>query len=154
MGRLVIDEWVWEDLNGANGDENRAQALQFLRAVYAKCDQLVAVRPSAFLNKAHSILKRTDRVGRTIAKFVSTNFLLNSIKVHFVEAESLPCLSEEACAGVKDDDQYLVQALTVDEVDVFVTSDGPLVATVRGLGYTVAHRDEFVAEYIKRYGPP
>ena len=152
MGRLVIDEWVWEDLSGANGEIPRAEAFEFLRAVYNKCDQLVAVRPSPFVDKAHAILKKTDRTGRTIAKFVSTSFLFNSIKVHFVEADSLAPLSEQAQQGVKDDDQYLVRALTVDEVEYFVTSDGPLVTVVRGLGFSVAHRDDFVAQYIQRYG--
>jgi len=54
MKRLVFDEWVWADLNGENGEEAQRETLWLLQRVLEKCDQLVTVRGSPFLNCAAS----------------------------------------------------------------------------------------------------
>jgi len=58
--RLILDEWVWADLSGANGEEAQHETLRLLQRVLDKCDQLVAVYGSPFLRKYFNLARQAS----------------------------------------------------------------------------------------------
>ena len=147
--RMVIDEWLWEDLTGSNGEARQAQTFRFLRQIHGKCDQLVCVKGSRFDEKAWSLLGRTDAELRSIARFYSYYFRLNSKKQHMVDFEALPPPHPRLEELVKDDDRYLARSVAVEGVDLLVTTDQALRDAVLELGYQAALRDPFLQDYMQ-----
>ena len=94
MSSLVLDEWLWSDLWGDNGTEKQKESLEFIAAVYRKCDCLVTVRESKFRTKGWALLKYSDVTRRDIARFVSQKFLTNTSKLKDLPSGELPSLDE------------------------------------------------------------
>jgi len=92
MRRLVLDEWVWADLNGENGEKAQRETFQLLQRVFEKCDQLVAVDGSPFLRKYFNMARHvsTGDLRLRIVKVFKAQFLENSEKLHRLQAGSLP----------------------------------------------------------------
>lgn len=152
MADLVIDEWLWSDLAQVNGVERQRQAAQFLEAVFKKCDKFVTVRGSAFDEKAGSLWKHTDLLRRTIARIYNERFAYNSEKNIILEQSDLSALDPEIAKDVKQPDQYLIQAQRAANAQLIVTTDSPLIAALDKHGIPHQHREEFVPDYIAKYG--
>jgi len=149
---LIIDEWLWADLNGENSPRAQGQSLNFIFAVFRKCDRIVIVKGSKFEKKAWSFTKHEDVRRREISKYFTRNFLYNSLKTHYLDSSSLPSVPSNLAGMTNYDDHYLIQACLVIEDAVVVTTDKSLRAALLECGKSCEHRDEFVQNYISRYG--
>jgi hypothetical protein len=82
MKRFVWDEWLWADLNGENGEEAQREAVLLLEAVFQKCDQLVTVQGSPFVQKYYAMTRQANTIILTkIVKIFKDQFLHNSEKL-------------------------------------------------------------------------
>jgi hypothetical protein len=151
MAYLIIDEWLWEDLSRAKGTEKGKEAFNFLRAIFQKCDNIVIVRPSKFLQKAWNLFSRPDLEAKYVASYFAEYFLQNSKKVRFVETSELPPLPKQFEASVKDDDHYLVQAYVFVDAELLITTDSPLKDALIAGGLNCEWRDWFLPQYIEKY---
>jgi predicted nucleic acid-binding protein len=152
MRRLVLDEWVWADLNGENGEEAQRETFRLLQRVFEKCDQLVAVEGSQFLRKYSNMMARQISLGdlrRTIIKVFKAQFFLNSEKLHCLQEGSLPDTPPELEHKVKEDDQYLVRAYLAANADLLVTTDNPLMEALSECGIRCMNRDTFISSYLE-----
>ena len=152
MADLVIDEWLWSDLAGENSPERQRETFQFLEAVFIKCDRIVTVKGSRFEEKALGLWKQTDVTRRGIAKFYRDRFWYNSEKTHLLEQAALEELGEAVANEVKPDDHYLVRACLTSNAVSIVTTDNPLKNILEKHGIPCKHRQDFVPDYIARYG--
>jgi hypothetical protein len=143
--KIVVDEWLWADLDCENDDSAQTEAVKFLSRVLERCDKLVTVERSPFLRKFFDFTKRALRPeARKIVKLFKYNFFYNSDKLLRLPDDKLPNLAPEIAGKVKHDDQYLVQAYLVAEADVVVTTDAQLLRALADCGFKGEHRDSFL----------
>lgn len=126
MATFIIDEWLWADLSGSNGVEQRREAFSFIETLAGSQHRIVTIEDSAFDRKAWNLCKSTDAIAQRIAAFYVRNIRQNSDRCLILSPTNLPILPDELAQAVKFDDRYLVQAqLSVPEAHV-VTTDEPL----------------------------
>lgn len=142
--RFIVDEWLWHDLSGENGDERRAQAFAFLEKVLQKCDIIVSLKKSPFEQKFFQLCQRTDAITRNIVRFFRLQILHNQQKYHaYTESDCAP-LPEES--PVKADDAYLVR-LALRGYGTVVTTDHPLLQYLQETHIPCIHRDNLLETY-------
>ncbi|GBC97100.1 hypothetical protein HRbin16_02920 [bacterium HR16] len=142
--RFIVDEWLWHDLNGENGDEKRAEAFAFVEKVLHKCDMIVSLKQSPFEQKFFQLCQRTDVVTRRIVRFFRMQILQNQQKYRtYAEADCPPLPDESA---VKTDDVYLVR-LGLGGYGTVVTTDNPLLQRLQEMNVPCIHRDTLLKQY-------
>lgn len=151
MAYLIIDEWLWEDLSRAKGSVKGRESFEFLQAIYQKCDMIVAVKGSKFLQKLYGLFSRPDAEAKYVARYLTDYFLYNSKKFHYVEQSELPLLPQQFENTVKDDDHYLVQAYVLVNAEMLITTDSPLKDALIAGGLNCQWRDWYLPIYIRKY---
>ena len=138
---IIFDEWLIHDLRGDNGESKRKETLTFLEKMYDRCDKLVILEGSPFVQKFYKLLMKDNRVHiRSISRYLRNYFLLNSDKcVKLSVAQELP---EELKDRIPHEDRYLYQIRQTIKQGIIVTTDEEL----RSLPNTYL-RDEFLKEY-------
>jgi hypothetical protein len=151
MADIVIDEWLWADLAGENSYDAQKQAFKFICKIYDKCDRIVMVKESKFIQKFWDFCKSAKDVqSRQIANYYKDSFCFNPDKSVFLEGPSLRSVPEKVSSETKADDHYLIQALITAKAQVIVTTDESLKETLIRNGFSCALRDEFVRKYISQ----
>ena len=147
--KLVIDEWLWADLRGENGADYQRESLAALQAVFDRCDMLVAVRRSPFLQKLWVMAKEacTDAIARRAVKIFRAQFLWNAEKLELLDECQLAQLPAHLEGQIKDDDLYLVRAYYASCADFLITTDEPLIEALSAHDVKCQHRAEFVRKY-------
>ena len=121
---LVLNEWVFHDLLGDNGEVVQQQTAAFLNAFHASRDKLVWPGEPRWTQKAYQLMTLGDaRLRNTSKQFHSLIRDLNRvIDVRTTERVEVP---EELRLSLPAEDVYLVEAYTV-----------------RGRGHPCNHRRE------------
>ncbi len=145
---LVINEWLFHDLQGHNQPETQLETAEFLQKLIDGPDRIAVLRDSAWMNKAYQLMKSDDFVIRELAKLLNCGLLLNSSNCQFVElSEVLPLPKELNQIDLKED-QYLFETYFAANADLIVTSDERLcdkVASVESVKLVL--RNEFLKDY-------
>lgn len=149
MADLVLNEWLWSDLSGANTAQEQQQAYGLLLALTQKPDRLVVVEGSAFANKWGWLARMAKDVLQRDAVKIFKSFLTDPDKCLLLSPAVLPTVSPQLQARCKADDLYLVQALLGVSGSLLITTDEPLLKTLRSEGLSCYHRNEWIAEYLK-----
>ena len=152
MAALVIDEWLWADLRGANEGQQQKETFQFLQAIFKKCDRIVTVKGSPFDQKYLGLFDRHNQVRNRLALYYRDFFRYNSLKSFLIEENQLAELSSELSLQVEQSDHYVVRAFLASQASAIVTTDVPLKEVLDKHGIPCSYRDEFVRDYILRYG--
>jgi hypothetical protein len=150
MALLVMDEWLWADAAGENGEARQRESIRLLFAIFGIRDRLVIVRGSAFEGKALNLWNRADTRRQQIAKFFNDNFLYNSDKAEFIGDPRLPKLPADLGDDIQPKDQYLVQAQLAYPESRVITTDARLKASLDRHQIPCEHRDAFITEYLAR----
>jgi hypothetical protein len=147
----VINEWLLEDLRGANGAERQRQTVEFLSKLVKRCDGIVVVRGSAWWRKAFDLMKRSDDPAvREASKFLHLQVLRDSQKCRQLSQENLcplPCALRQI---VKPDDWYLVQAYLTAKADAIITTDGSLKEVLSSHNLPVLLRGEAIEGEVRQ----
>jgi len=150
MRRFVLDEWLWADLGGENGEKAQQESLQLLLKIFERCDQLVTVEGGAFLEKFYRLCEIAEDSGdprRRIVRVFKYQFLYNSKKLICLSEEELPDLPEEMANTIEEKDRYLVRAYWASDAELVVTTDNPLLEALRSGNVKCQHRDSFLPHY-------
>lgn len=145
---IVPDEWLLHDLWGENGEARQEETAHFMERVVLICDRFVLRRPSPFLEKTQQLVKMAaqDPRIRRLSKFFHLRVLRDPRKAAFVD--EVQSVAPSLLDGVKDDDRYLVEALTSTRDAILVTTDNTLAEWLRAKKQTVLLRDEFLPKYL------
>jgi hypothetical protein len=152
---LILDEWLIHDLQGENGFERQSESFQFLERVKERCDKVVFVRGSKFLEKVwgFSEVSARDSELRKKFKFLKTTFIFNNLKSEILDLEDIESESdEEILKDVNYDDHYIVLSYLYfrrrgEDVKI-ITTDRKLKSVLERGGVLIDYRDDFVRGYL------
>ena len=143
---VVLNEWVFHDLLGENGEEEQRLTAAFLNAFHASSDKLVWPRGGLWAQKAYRLMRRSDVHLRNTAKQFHS-LIRNPDRAVRVGTQS-GAVPEELADRVPPEDAYLVEAYMVAGADVLVTTDRELYeALVDSELVSCQLRDEFLDRY-------
>lgn len=147
MSVFIINEWIWSDISGANGDQGKGRAVEFLDRFLHSSHQVVIVLGSAFDKKAWELCRSQEAISARIAKLFVVQIRQNESHGLLVDLGTLHPIPDDLVSRVKDDDHYLVRALVTIENVTLVTSDSPLRSVLTEYGMSAISREEFYATY-------
>ncbi|MEM3738684.1 MAG: hypothetical protein QW204_02920 [Thermoplasmata archaeon] len=142
---FIIDEWLWANLDGKNGEKKQRETFIFLEKLYLKCDKIAVASGSKFEKKAWNFCKAASscQEKRKIARFFAAVLMYNSSKYLQYEIEHSPLGMD----GVKEDDAYLVK-LHKETGARIITTDRKLKEALQTKNIPCELRDEFLAAYL------
>lgn len=140
---LIIDEWIWHDLSGENGEEKLKEAFKFLEFVYEKCDKIATIKDSRFEKKFFNFCERSDSISREIVKFYMGFIFYNSEKYISVNEKECPQIPEDIL--LEDSDDYYLVKLYYKLQCPIITTDSDLLKLRNKL--QCEHRDNFLLHY-------
>ena len=144
---LVLNEWVFHDLLGDNGEAFQRQTAAFLNAFHASRDKLVLPREPRWTRKAHRVMGQGDaRLRNSSKQFHSLIRDLNRvIDVRTTERVEVP---EELRLSLPAEDVYLVEAYLSAGAEALVTTDEKLHKPLAcSEAVSCRLRDEFLSGY-------
>lgn len=147
MARFVINEWLWADLSGSNGERTRRQSVAFLEEFVGSAHQLIITLNTAFDRKAWALCASRDALVAKIGKMFVLQVRQDSNRCLILGPDAVVTLPDDLAASVNPDDHYLVRAQLSTLDAVLVTTDGPLHETLRQHGLACMTREEFLRTY-------
>ena len=144
---LVLNEWVFHDLLGENGEAVQRETAIFLNDFYTSHDKLVLPREPRWSQKAYQLMTLGDaRLRNTSKQFHSLIRDLNRvIDVRTTERVEVP---EELRLSLPAEDVYLVEAYLSAGAETLVTTDEKLHKPLAcSEAVSCRLRDEFLSGY-------
>ena len=144
---IVINEWIFHDLWGQNGEHLQQETAQFLITLENTRDRFVIPNEFRWVNKANRLMEFTDARRRRISKVFRSLYddLERVVKIRPEVAETTP---RELRARLPEKDVYLVSAYLTANTDVLVTTDVPLHDSLAESEVSCQMRGDFLAEYL------
>jgi hypothetical protein len=146
LEQFVINEWIWADISGANGNKGRILAINFLEAFLNSPHQIVIVLGSAFDKKAWQLCNHQEDLVKRIATLFVVQ-IRQTARARRIDPNELKELSDVLSAQVKDDDQYLARVLITIPEAILVTTDTKLLTILSEQKFKVISREEFLRTY-------
>ena len=144
---LLLNEWVFHDLWGENGETTFQQTAHFLTAFSQSDDRLVVPAATPWEEKAFQLMRRSDTRSILVSKVLHS--LLHSSNAIRVRPEDSPPAPAAFLDSVPAEDVYLVLAYIAADADRLVTTDhGLFDALVAEDSINCRLRDDFLAEYL------
>lgn len=147
---LVINEWIFHDIDGSNLQPAQERVEEFLEAFIRREDQIVVLRESRWTHKAWQLWKSNDAKVQILSKLLYFGVLLDTRKCRYLNADEVEGLPAELAEQVPEDDVYLFQTAIAGQASAIVTSDERLIARVtrtRQYGIELVERDNFCMTY-------
>ena len=143
---VVLNEWVFHDLLGENGEEDQRLTAAFLNAFHASSDKLVCPTGGLWAQKAYRLMRRSDVHLRNTAKQFHTLIRNSDRAVHVgTQRGDVPGELPDALPA---EDVYLVEAYMIASADVLVTTDHKLYEALADSELVSCQlRDEFLNGY-------
>ena len=146
---LVINEWIFQDIKGENGQLARDETARFLTQFKQGQDKFAVLKVSPWAKKADELMRHGDFRIRTLSKLMrSMIFDLN--KCCILQPEDVKIAApQDAIAAVPKEDVYLIQTYYAAGADLLITTDeGLLTAFASRQDVEVIHRDNFLENYL------
>ena len=146
---LVINEWIFQDIKGENGQLARDETARFLTQFKQGQDKFAVLKVSPWAKKADELMRHGDFRIRTLSKLMrSMIFDLN--KCCILQPEDVKIAApQDAIAAVPEEDVYLIQTYYAAGADLLVTTDeGLLDAFESREDVQVVHREDFLKNYL------
>jgi hypothetical protein len=145
VAAFVINEWLWADLSGGNGQQAQREAFVVIEKLVASDHQIVVIEGSAFDQKAWNLCKSTNpMIVQRIAGTYVANLRQNSDRCVILKPEAVSGVPGELASATNHDDHYLIQAQLSVEGAILVTTDGDLCHAVKQVGLPCLSRKEFL----------
>lgn len=144
---FIIDEWLWADLNGENGENKQLEAINFLETLLEKCDRIAVAKCSKFQKKERDFSKRSsnDVIKRIIAVLYFSKIRSNSQKYKEIDIKDV---KEIESKEINPDDIYLVKTYCKTKAPI-ITTDTKLINALKKMDIPYKFRDEFLKEYVQ-----
>jgi len=145
---FVINEWLPEDLIGANGWERQAESFKFLEILRDKPDRIAVLEGSPWMGKAYRLMRHQDRIIRMLSKYLHQSILVDSNKCLRLNQGELKSLPDEMKARSPSEDLYLVEVYYTAGASALITTDQKLLNALTTTGIHVESRDDFLKDYL------
>ena len=144
---VVLNEWIFHDLYGRNGDHMQREAALFLGSLVRSVDILVVPSEPRWIGKANGLMRFMDARRRAISK-VFRSLYDDSDRTIRIQADMAEDVPDHLLSQLPVEDVYLVSAYLSADADVLVTTDVPLHESLVGSDLvTCRMRDDFLADY-------
>ena len=146
---LVLNEWVFHDLLGDNGEAVQRQTAAFLNDLHTSHDKLVLPREPRWSHKAYQLMTQGDARLRNISKQFHS-LIRDSGRAVDVRTAAHQEVPEELRDSLPAEDVYLIEAYLSGEADTLVTTDERLHEALSG---SEAVSCQLREEFLKGYRP-
>lgn len=145
---FVIDEWLFHDLLGENGETAQAESFNFLKTLVEKCDKIASLKGSRWMEKICDLMRNPNPIIIRISKYFILNIIRNSLK--FIMLTNCEVIPEDLIKLIPNDDLYLFQIYFSIPADAMITTDRRLYGLINNEEYsiTLLMRDQFMEQYI------
>lgn len=148
MAVFVINEWLWADSLGENGEQAQREALKVITSLATSDHQIVVVEGSPFDQKSWKLCKSTNpMILQIIGPAYVAGVRLNPDRCRILRPRDMADLPKGLASATKGDDHYLVQALLSIAGAILVTSDKDLCEAVSKAELSCLLREQFLAKY-------
>lgn len=147
---LVINEWLFHDLQGENGHEKQIETFFFLQTLEHRRERLAFLKEGRWAEKSWGLMGINDIRLKPLSRLLQ-RILRNSNKCRIVQPEDIEAagVPEEAIDAAPEEDIYLIQTYYAANADLLITTDeGLLEAFVSRQDVEVVHRDGFLNDYL------
>ncbi len=146
---LVINEWLFHDATGENGQSAQRETERFLRQFAQSEDKFAVLWGSPWIEKSHDLMTHRDiRVESLSTLLQSLIWALDKCLV-LQPDDVTDAAPQDAIAAAPEEDVYLIQTYYAAGADLLVTTDeGLLDAFESREDVQVVHRDDFLKNYL------
>ena len=144
---LVLNEWIFHDLLGENGEGAQKEAAEFLKEFRSSHHKLVLPNEPRWTEKAHRLMRQSDARLRGISKQFHS-LIRNSDRVIDVRNVATEKVLDELRLCLPAEDEYLVTAYLSAGADTLITTDQNLYDALKdSTDVSCRLRDEFLTQY-------
>ena len=147
---LVINEWLFHDLQGENGREKQLETFRFLQTLEQRWERLAFLKESQWAQKSWGLMGDNDLRLKPLSRLLQ-RILRNSNKCRILQQEDIEAteIPEDAIDAAPDEDIYLIQTYFAADADLLITTDEGLHnAFVSCQDVEVIYRDAFLNDYL------
>ena len=144
---LVINEWIFEDLNGANGPDRFKETARFVLQLNHSKDMVVMPAKQRWREKANRARTATDPMHREAGRLF-VDLFWDSSRGIILNPDDIPPAQEGEYDWAPPEDVYLIEAYVASSADLLVSTDETLFDRVVEHGqFNCQLRNEFLADY-------
>ena len=146
---LVINEWLFQDIKGENGQTKRQETGRFLAQFALGQDRFAATNGSPWMAKAYELMRHSDPAIRLLSRQLH-ELLRNSNKCKRLQPDDVAdAAPQDAIDTAPDEDVYLIQTYYAADADLLITTDEGLHnAFVSRQDVEVMFRNPFLEDYL------
>ena len=152
---LILDEWIFHDLQNDNDKDKQKESFQFLEKIKEKCDKIVLIENSKFEKKLWNFSKKASKniELKYKFKFLKYSILYNSKKIEFLNLKNMELKNYSGILeGINSDDQYFVLSYIYlkqsgKESIIIITTDKKLKGLLEKKSISVKCRNDFIKKY-------
>ena len=146
---LVINEWLFQDIKGENGQSKRRETARFLTQFAQGRDKFAALNGKPWITKVYELMTHSTPDIRRLSKLVRSLIIDPSKCVILQPDDVTDAAPQDAIAAAPEEDVYLIQTYYAAGADLLVTTDeGLLDAFESREDVQVVHRDDFLKNYL------
>ena len=146
---LVINEWLFQDIKGENGQSKRQKTAIFLTQFAQNQDKIAVLSGSPWMIKAYELMRYNDPAIRLLSKRIH-GLIRNSSKCRILQSDDIEAAPAPADAidAAPDEDIYLIQTYYAADADLLITTDKGLHnAFASRQDVKVIFRNDFLNDY-------
>ena len=144
---LVINEWIFHDLFGENGEDRYRATARFVIELDRSRDTIVIPVEDRWKAKANQLWGMANPIERQIGRLL-LNLFLDSNRCIRLESDEMSETPQSEYDWAPSEDVYLIEAYVASNADVLVTTDETLFDKVAEHGqFNCLMRNDFLAGY-------
>ena len=144
---LVINEWIFEDLMGENGQDRFKETAEFVVKLNSSNDKLVMPVEQRWREKANRARTAADPMQRAAGRLF-VDLFWDQARGIILNSADVPANSTSAYDWAPSEDVYLIEAYFAAGADLLVTTDETLNQAIAEHGqFACQLRDEFLSAY-------
>ena len=144
---LVINEWIFEDLTGENGQDRFEETAEFVVKLNLSNDKLVMPAEQRWREKAIRARTAADPMQREAGRLF-VDLFWDLTRGVILNPDDIPAEPLTSYDWAPPEDVYLIEAYLAARADLLVTTDETLFqAIAEHAQFTCRMRDEFLSSY-------
>ena len=146
---LVINEWIFQDIKGENGQLARDETARFLTQFKQGQDKFAVLKVSPWAKKADELMGHGDFRIRTLSKLMRS-MIFDLSKCRILQPEDVEAAApQDAITAAPEEDVYLIQTYYAADADLLISTDRDLLEAFESCqDIHVMHRDAFLNDYL------